>query len=43
MDHLYYICFVFMSLSTSELRVRLARCETVLGTPNRIFLLTVPS
>ena len=37
MDHLCYLCLVFVSWSTSELRLRLARRETGL-----IFLLTVP-
>ena len=31
-----------MSLSTSELRVRLARCETGLSPPVKVFGLSVP-
>ena len=37
MDHLCYLCFVFVSSSISELRVRLARCETDLSPPMKYF------
>ena len=33
MDHLCYLCLVYVSFSTSELRVRLARRETGLSPP----------
>ena len=36
-DHLCYLCFVFVSCSTSELRVRLARCETGLSPQVKYF------
>ena len=37
MDHLFYLYFMFVSLSTSELRVRLARRVTGLNPPVNIF------
>ena len=36
-DHLCYLCFVFVSWSTSELRVRLVRSETGLSPPVKYF------
>ena len=37
MDHLCYLCFVVVSRSTSELRMRLACRETDLGPPVKYF------
>ena len=37
MDHLCYLCFVFVSWSTPELRLRLARVETGLSPPVKYF------
>ena len=37
MDHLCYLCFVFVSSSISKLKVRLARCETGLSPPVKYF------
>ena len=37
MDRLCYLCFVFVSSSTSELRMRFARCETGLSPPLTYF------